>query len=93
MTRTRSRYSGRHHQHRFESLTLSRHPRPACRHDELDLTDLKPRRCLGHCNRLILTDRAHRVCTDCTRHNQSAPPARTRESGLRFRVESGSFHD
>ena len=76
-------HSGKSRTVRFETLKLAKHPRPACRHDELDLADLEPRRCLGHCNRLIRTDRAHRVCTDCTRHNESARPVPSRCDGVR----------
>lgn len=84
-------YSDRPSSRRFETLRLSRHPGPACPHGELDLADLKLRPCLGHCGRPILTDRAHRVCGDCTRHNHSTPPARTRGHGISFRSDRG-FH-
>jgi len=66
----------------FEYVSLSRHPRPACRHDQLDPHDLKLRRCLGHCGRMILTDRRHRVCSDCTNYNSSTPPPPAMERGL-----------
>ena len=72
----------RHTQHLFTHLKLSRRPHPACRHDQLDVADLKARICLGHCGRTMLTDRDHRVCSDCTRYNAAAPPPKGMDHGM-----------
>ena len=81
IVRRQKGYKGRQAAQLFETKKLGR-PRPACRHDELNTHDLKLRRCLGHCGRTILTDRYHRICADCTRHNASNPPPPAMERGL-----------